>query len=469
MANGEENPLFKKVLNAASNAFKHLHKMGGYKPENIKEKPYQKLIDETVKVFESAIQDNDIPVEMLNALKSDAFLFGSLKTHAQLMEASTMLLEDGKVKSFQAFERDFQKLNVVYNQNYLEAEYQFAVNSSQMADNWAQLNEDGRYYLQYRTANDSRVRDEHAALQDITLPKEDDFWLSYYPPNGWRCRCQVVEVRKSKYEASDSSKVMELGEKATTQIGKDGKNRLEIFRFNPGIEQKLFPPKHPYKKVKGSKEVIETISPKYVPENLNTYEKKLKVSINKEFFNHLGKETPLLLKNPSKGLPKGAFYSPTGNYVKIPIDERRKNSKWFARAVIYHEFGHAADHHHGLRSSKGLKDLMNKYREEFAKEDDKLYKELDQRLDKLIRFALERNHHDLAEKTGAAMDTLMSLNFIYGFGHTVSYFSRQGMSEAEFIAHCFENAYSGNEVMKKYMPKLYDDMIKWVEEIKKDL
>lgn len=196
---------------------------------------------------------------MLRALQSDAFLFGGLKTHAQLMEASTMLLEDGKVKSFDQFERDYQKLNVEYNQNYLEAEYQFAVNSSQMAANWAQLDDSGRYYLQYRTAMDDRVRDEHAQMQDITLPKDDDFWLSYYPPNGWRCRCQAVEVRKSKYEESDSATAIEKGEKATTQIGKDGKNRLEIFRFNPGKEEKVFPPKHPYGKVQGSKEIIRKI------------------------------------------------------------------------------------------------------------------------------------------------------------------------------------------------------------------
>src|SRR5690606_2967046 len=161
LASGENHPLFKKVLNAAENAFKHLHSKGSYKPEDITDKPYQKLIDETYQVFNSAIQDSEIPPEMLAALQSDAFLFGGLKTHAQLMEASTMLLEDGKVKSFQAFERDFQKLNVEYNQNYLEAEYQFAVNSSQMAANWAGLDESGRYNLQYRTAQDNRVRAEH--------------------------------------------------------------------------------------------------------------------------------------------------------------------------------------------------------------------------------------------------------------------------------------------------------------------
>ncbi|MFA7448801.1 MAG: phage minor head protein [Weeksellaceae bacterium] len=259
LASGADNPLFKGVLNAAEKAFKYMFKMGGYDAENINEKPYQKLIDETYKVFNSTLKNNDIPDKMLTALQSDAFLFGGLKAHAQLLELSTLLYEDGKIKPFYKFEQDYKKVNTDYNQNYLEAEYQFAVNSSQMAANWSNLDDTGRYFLQYRTANDDRVREAHAALQDITLPKDDPFWVSYYPPNGWRCRCQAVEVRKSKYEESDSDRAVELGKSATSQIGKDGKNRLEMFRFNPGKEEKLFPPKHPYTKVKKAKEVVEKV------------------------------------------------------------------------------------------------------------------------------------------------------------------------------------------------------------------
>lgn len=260
-ADADADPKFKSVLKAGENAFKHLHKKGGYKPEDIAEKPYQKLIEETYKVFDIAIRDNEVPEEMLAKLQNDTFIFSGLKTHAQLLEASTMLTDDkGKIRSFESFANEFNKINKNYNQNYLEAEHQFAVSSSQSAANWAALEEDGRYYLQYRTANDDRVRDSHAVLQDTTLPKDDAFWLSYYPPNGWRCRCVAVEVLRDKYKLSDSAKSLQLGEKATTQIGADGKNKLEIFRFNPGAEQKVFPPKHPYNKVKGAEEAKESLT-----------------------------------------------------------------------------------------------------------------------------------------------------------------------------------------------------------------
>lgn len=240
---------------------KYLHKNGRYESSDLlKVSEYKALIDETTKVFDETIQNNIVPEPMAQKLKNDAFIFSGLKTHAQLLEASTLLMDkEGKVRSFEQFAQDFNKINKNYNQNYLEAEWQFAISSSQSAANWAKINPEGRYNLQYRTANDDRVRDNHRVLHDITLPQDDPFWVSYYPPNGWRCRCTVVEVLKSKYEVSDSQKALEQGEKATTQIGANGKNKLEIFRFNPGAEQKLFPPKHPYNKVKGAEEVKKVL------------------------------------------------------------------------------------------------------------------------------------------------------------------------------------------------------------------
>ena len=110
-----------------------------------------------------------------------------------------------------------------------------------MAGKWEQIMEDGdRYNLQYRTARDSNVRPEHADMHGITLPPSDPFWRRYYPPNGWRCRCTVTQVRKSKYPTTDSVEAMALGDAAT---GKDTKG---IFRFNPGIEQKSVPDYNPY-------------------------------------------------------------------------------------------------------------------------------------------------------------------------------------------------------------------------------
>lgn len=235
----------------ANDAYKKLFAKKTYKPEDISH--YSKLIDATNDVFKHAlskgITDNEIPTAMRLSLEKDIFVFSALKTHAQLLEASRMLLtDDGKVKSLKKFSQDVKSIKENYNQNYLESEYQFAVSSSQQAANWIDVEKnEERYNLQYRTAHDDRVRDSHAELEGITLPVKDSFWDDYYPPNGWRCRCKAIEVLKGKYDESDSANSLMKGTKATTHLGKDGKNRLEIFRFNPGKEKVIFPKNHPYK------------------------------------------------------------------------------------------------------------------------------------------------------------------------------------------------------------------------------
>lgn len=250
LALNSNSTVFKALIKAVNDAYQKLHSKGNYNAQDIQE--YSQLIDATNDVFQNALKkgvgDNVIPAKMKQALDEDIFVFSALKTHAQLFEASRLLqTEDGKVKSFNAFSNDVAKIKADYNQSYLEAEYQFAQSSAQQAANWADIEENkGRYNLQYRTANDDRVRDSHALLNGVTLPAEDAFWNEYYPPNGWRCRCVAVEVLKDKYATDDSVAAIEKGQKATSQIGKDGKNRLEIFRFNPGKQKVIFPPNHPY-------------------------------------------------------------------------------------------------------------------------------------------------------------------------------------------------------------------------------
>ncbi|MCH5233577.1 MAG: minor capsid protein [Muribaculaceae bacterium] len=163
-------------------------------------------------------------------------------SHHELNEAFPSLVdENGDRKSFERFLNDVRAIDETYNANYLRAEYNFAVSSAEMAAKWEGFLRDGdRYNLQYRTQNDDRVRPEHAALDRVTLPMSDPFWEEYYPPNGWNCRCTVVQVRKSKYPQTPHDEAMRLGEQA---LQKDSKG---IFRFNPGIEDKTFPDYNPY-------------------------------------------------------------------------------------------------------------------------------------------------------------------------------------------------------------------------------
>lgn len=229
-----------------NNLAKWLHGKKEYKPEMLAEPEPLEAIKETYRVLNTPLSNlsikQEIPPELTAALEQNTFIFSGFKTHHELVEASRLLKDkDGNFKPFQRYLNDIEKIDKTYNKTYLRAEYNYATASTQMAVKWKEWEQDGDDYdLQYRTAGDDRVREEHRALNGTTLPPSDPFWNSYLPPNGWNCRCTTVQVRKGKYKQSNSEEAIALGNACTA------KPKQQIFRFNPGKEMKVFPPKHPY-------------------------------------------------------------------------------------------------------------------------------------------------------------------------------------------------------------------------------
>ncbi|WP_435135740.1 phage minor head protein [Formosa sp. A9] len=110
-----------------------------------------------------------------------------------------MVDENGKERSFNAFKQLVLDKHPTYNQNYLQAEYQTAKASGQMAAKWAgfQRNKTRYPYLKYRTVGDEHVRDDHAQLDGFIAHIDDPIWDKIYPPNDWRCRCYVVQTNQA--------------------------------------------------------------------------------------------------------------------------------------------------------------------------------------------------------------------------------------------------------------------------------
>lgn len=200
------------------------------------------FIDEHAAILDSGFENVEMSDKMRSRLKESDWIFSGMKTFHELNEAFPSLLDDnGQRKPFERFLNDVQSIDETYNRHYLRAEYNFAQGSAEMAGRWESFMEDGdEYYLQYRTAGDDLVRPEHAALDGVTLPPSDSFWDSYYPPNGWNCRCTVVQVLRSTNEPTDRAEALRRGKEA---LSKDKKG---MFRFNPGKQQKTFPDYNPY-------------------------------------------------------------------------------------------------------------------------------------------------------------------------------------------------------------------------------
>ncbi|MDE6360910.1 MAG: phage head morphogenesis protein [Muribaculaceae bacterium] len=213
-----------------------------FRVELVADPAVQKFVNAHASALDSTFQKVEMSDAMRRRLTRSNYIFSGMKAFHELHEAFPSLLdENGNRKPFERFLNDVQSIDKTYNSNYLRAEYNFVAASAEMAGRWEQFMRDGdRYNLQYRTQRDDKVRPEHAALDRVTLPPSDSFWEEFYPPNGWNCRCTVVQVRKSKYPETPHDEAMRLGDEA---LQRDTKG---MFRFNAGKEGKAVPDYNPY-------------------------------------------------------------------------------------------------------------------------------------------------------------------------------------------------------------------------------
>ena len=84
-----------------------------------------------------------------------------------------------------------QRLEVIYRTN---------MQNAYMAGRWQELqdNRAAMPYLQYTAVMDNRTRPLHRELHGQVYHIDDPFWDTFYPPNGFNCRCTVTA-----YSAAD--------------------------------------------------------------------------------------------------------------------------------------------------------------------------------------------------------------------------------------------------------------------------
>lgn len=116
---------------------------------------------------------------------------------------------------------DFQKLiaesEIILPKHYLDNVFRTNIQNAYGHGRWQQQqrNKAKRSYLMYSAINDSRVRPAHLALNRIVLPIDHPFWLTHYPPLGFRCRCTVIaltEKQALKYGITPDDKLPEVAE-----------------------------------------------------------------------------------------------------------------------------------------------------------------------------------------------------------------------------------------------------------------
>lgn len=142
-----------------------------------------------------------------------------------------------KLLSDQEFAGKAKKIQEKYLFNWLETEYTTNQKQANGARKWAEVSADKQTfpYLQYVAIIDENTRDEHAALDGIIKKINDSFWDTYFPPNGYNCRCSVDRLRRAAETDLRNRPVKEVDQNMNT-----------IFKSNPGKSGQIFPGSHPY-------------------------------------------------------------------------------------------------------------------------------------------------------------------------------------------------------------------------------
>lgn len=164
-------------------------------------------------------------------LRQNLYKFSGAKNYQQTAKLNFLLQgDDGNPRPFPEFKKEALKLNEEYNRNYLRTEFQTSQRAGAQAEKWGKYEGQKALYpnLQYKTAGDKRVRDDHDDVADVIKPIDDKFWDTWYPPNGWNCRCYVVQTSK--------------GASSGTPPGKPTMG----FHNNVGKSGSVFDGEHPY-------------------------------------------------------------------------------------------------------------------------------------------------------------------------------------------------------------------------------
>lgn len=161
----------------------------------------------------------------MEAFQQNIHRFGVDKTQKQIFDLNK-IIKDPAVKTAEDFYKRARKVFPNYKRIWTQTEWEQAHATSQAAANYKGYmdNIDIAPYWQYKTVGDERVRREHAALHDKVFRKDDTSAWTFLPPNGWKCRCDDIELIDYDGELSDLSDAIGADPEGYDKMVKSGHN-----------------------------------------------------------------------------------------------------------------------------------------------------------------------------------------------------------------------------------------------------
>lgn len=172
---------------------------------------------------------------VVEALQNNIHRFGTDKTQKQLYDIN-QIIKDANVDTFEKFFTRAQKVFPNYKRTWARAEWEQAFATSQSAATHKRYmeNADIAPFWQYKTVADEIVRPEHWKLHNKVFRKTDaDAW-KFKAPNGWKCRCDDIELIDYDGEITSYQDAIALDPEGFEKMNKSGHavnwgNQKEVF------------------------------------------------------------------------------------------------------------------------------------------------------------------------------------------------------------------------------------------------
>ncbi len=148
-------------------------------------------------------------------LATTVSFLSSIEQIQTVIAAVNKAIADGS--TFEDFKKLVAEHEIKLSEPYLKNVFRTNIQTAYSHGRWQQQqrNRDKRPYLMYSAIDDSRVRPSHLALNRIIRHIDDPFWLMYYPPWGFMCRCTVIaltEKQALKYGITPDDQLPEVAE-----------------------------------------------------------------------------------------------------------------------------------------------------------------------------------------------------------------------------------------------------------------
>ncbi|WP_336942855.1 phage minor head protein [Acinetobacter modestus] len=126
-----------------------------------------------------------------------SLLSGIEQIETVIKSVNQVLIDGG---TFNDFKKLVEENEIILSEPYLKNVFRTNIQTAYGHGRWQQQqrNKAKRPYLMYVAINDSRVRPSHLALNRIIRHIDDPFWLKYYAPWDFMCRCTIIALTEEQ-------------------------------------------------------------------------------------------------------------------------------------------------------------------------------------------------------------------------------------------------------------------------------